>query len=114
MTNKRTFRLFNALNNGELPLKEETIHEPFDELNDRTKDVTRIIHSIMEEFEAFGVYNQRMEGTNDKNLREILEHNRDEEIDHAMILLEKLRKMEPAFDERMKKYLFQESDEIKD
>lgn len=114
MTRKKDFRLFNALNKGELPIKEEIVHEPFDDLNDNTKDITRIIHSMMEELEAFGVYNQRMEGTKDKNLREILKHNRDEEIDHAMILLEKLRKIEPAFDERMEKYLFKDTDEIKD
>jgi len=114
MTKEKDFRLFKALSKGELPLSEELDHEPKDELDDKTRDISRIIHSLMEEIEAFDVYNQRMQGTKDKELSEILEHNRDEELDHAMMLLEKLRKLEPAVDERMKKYLFKEGDKVKD
>ena len=57
------YRLFKAINNGGLPLKEEVLHEPFDSLSDEAQDITRIVHSMMEELEAVGVYNQRMEGT---------------------------------------------------
>ncbi len=108
------YRLFKTINSGKLPIKEEILHEPFDSLSDQTKDITRIVHSMMEELEAVGVYNQRMEGTKDAELRDILEHNRDEEIDHVMKLLEKLRKVMPQVDERMKKYLFQKGNKNKD
>lgn len=108
------FELFKALNEGELPLKEKVLHEPFNDLSDKAKDITRIAHSMMEELEAIGVYNQRMEGTKDAELRDILQHNRDEEIDHAMKLLEKLRKVMPEVEERMKKYLFQKDNKNKD
>lgn len=108
------FKLFQALNKGKLPLKEEILHEPFDGLSNQAQDITRIVHSMMEELEAVGVYNQRMEGTKDAELRDILQHNRDEEIDHAMKLLEKLRKVMPEVEERMKKYLFQKDSKNKD
>lgn len=108
------YNLFKALNKGKLPLKEEILHEPFDDLSDQAKDITRIVHSMMEELEAVGVYNQRMEGTKDAELRDILEHNRNEEIDHAMKLLERFRKIMPEVEERMKKYLFQKGNKNKD
>lgn len=112
----KDFKLFGALNNGtRLPLAENDImHEPAGELSEEARDVTRIIHSLIEELEAFGVYNQRMDATSDEDLSGILEHNRDEEMDHAMMLLEKLRKTFPAVDERMKKYLFQDGNIPKD
>jgi len=106
---KKDFKLFGPLSRGELPnINENVEHEPHDKLDAKTLDISRIIHSIIEEFEAFDVYNQRMVSTEDDDLREILKHNRDEEIDHAMMLLEKMRELEPAFDERMKKYLLKE------
>ena len=108
------FKLFKAVSKGKLPVNEEILHEPFDDLSDKAKDITRIVHSMIEELEAIGVYNQRMEGTKDTELRDILEHNRNEEIDHAMKLLEKFRKVMPEVEERMKKYLFQKGNENKD
>lgn len=116
MKKDKNFKLFGALNNGtELPLTENDImHEPADELSGEARDASRIIHSLIEELEAFGVYNQRMDATSDEDLSRILEHNRDEEMDHAMMLLEKLRKTFPVVDERMKKYLFQDGNNTKD
>ena len=85
-------------------------HEPAAELSDETKDMHRAIVSLMEELEAVDWYNQRAEQTTDKQLKKILEHNRDEEIEHAVMALEWLRRCTPKFDEHMKTYLFTEGD----
>jgi hypothetical protein len=65
---------------------------------------------VQEELEAVDWYNQRAEATDDKQLRRILEHNRDEEIEHAMMGLEYLRRINPVFDKQMRTYLFTEGD----
>ncbi|HEV7891366.1 MAG TPA: hypothetical protein VGP08_12050, partial [Pyrinomonadaceae bacterium] len=54
--------------------------------------------------------NQRVEVTKDDQLRRILAHNRDEEIEHAMMALEYLRRINPVFDKHMRTYLFTEGD----
>jgi hypothetical protein len=110
MTKKNDFRLFRTLSDSNLPLSEalEAPDEPYDLLDSETIDISRIIHSMMEELQAFNDYNIRMYATKDKKLREILEHNRDEESDHFMMLLEMLRMKMPVIDERVKKYLFKE------
>jgi hypothetical protein len=65
---------------------------------------------LQEELEAVDWYNQRVEVTKDKQLKRILAHNRDEEIEHAMMALEYLRRINPIFDKHMKTYLFTEGD----
>jgi hypothetical protein len=74
-------------------------HESYEKLSERTLNFSRAIKSLQEELEAVDWYNQRAEVTNDEQLRRILEHNRDEEIEHAMMALEYLRRMSPAFRE---------------
>jgi uncharacterized protein len=68
------------------------------------------VKSVQEELEAVDWYNQRAQATKDAQLRRILEHNRDEEIEHAMMGLEYLRRMSPVFDKHMRTYLFSEGD----
>jgi hypothetical protein len=65
---------------------------------------------LQEELEAVDWYNQRVEVTKDDQLRRILAHNRDEEIEHAMMALEYLRRINPVFDKHMRTYLFTEGD----
>jgi hypothetical protein len=48
--------------------------------------------SVQEELEAVDWYNQRAQPTKDKQLREILIHNRNEELEHAIMGLEYLRR----------------------
>jgi len=60
--------------------------------------------------EAVDWYNQRVEVTKDEQLRRILAHNRDEEVEHAMMALEYLRRTNPVFDKHMRTYLFTEGD----
>jgi len=85
-------------------------HEGYERLSEETLNFSRAIKSVMEELEAVDWYNQRAAVTNDNQLKRILEHNRDEEIEHAMMALEYLRRMNSAFDKHMRTYLFTEGD----
>jgi hypothetical protein len=66
----------------------------------------RAIVSLMEELEAVDWYNQRVDACKDAELRRILEHNRDEEKEHAAMVLEWIRRRDPKFDEELRDYLF--------
>lgn len=83
-------------------------HEPADELSPQTRDMHRAIRSMIEELEAVDWYNQRIDASDDEELRAILAHNRDEEKEHAAMLLEWIRRRDEAFDEELKDYLFTE------
>ncbi len=69
-------------------------------------DMHRAIVSLMEELEAVDWYNQRADVCSDPELKAILEHNRDEEKEHAAMLLEWIRRQDGAFDKELKDYLF--------
>jgi ferritin-like protein len=77
-------------------------HEDERSLSTRTKDLHRAIVSLQEELEAIDWYQQRVDATADPELREILAHNRDEEKEHAMMLLEWLRRRDVVFARMMK------------
>ncbi len=77
-------------------------HEDERSLTPRTKDLHRAIVSLQEELEAIDWYQQRADATEDPELREILAHNRDEEKEHAMMLLEWLRRKDVVFARMMK------------
>jgi ferritin-like protein len=83
-------------------------HEPIEELSHKTRDMHRAIVSLMEELEATDWYNQRAEVCKDAELKVILEHNRDEEKEHAAMLLEWIRRKDPCFSKKLKDYLFTE------
>ena len=85
-------------------------HESYEKMSEETLNFSRAVKSVQEELEAVDWYNQRAEVTKDKQLRRILEHNRDEEIEHAMMALEYLRRINPVFDKHMRTYLFTEGD----
>jgi uncharacterized protein len=86
----------------------EGYHEPFELLSEKTKDMHRAIESLMEELEAVDWYNQRIDVCQDDELRRILEHNRDEEKEHAAMVLEWIRRQDPRMDKELRDYLFQE------
>jgi ferritin-like protein len=86
----------------------ETLHEPIESLSPATRDLHRALVSLMEELEAIDWYQQRADATPDAELRAVMEHNRDEEIEHAMMALEWIRRQSPKFDENMRTYLFSE------
>ena len=85
-------------------------HESYEQMSEETLNFSRAVKSVQEELEAVDWYNQRAEVTKDKQLRRILEHNRDEEIEHAMMALEYLRRINPVFNKHMRTYLFTEGD----
>lgn len=84
-------------------------HEPEGLLNDKTMDISRAIQSLKEELEAVDWYNQRVTATKDESLRAILAHNRDEEIEHAAMVLEWLRRNMDKWDDELSTYLFTEA-----
>lgn len=86
----------------------EGYHEPVSELSDETRDMHRAIISLMEELEAVDWYQQRIDVCKDDELRRILEHNRDEEKEHAAMVLEWIRRRDPKFNDELKDYLFTE------
>jgi uncharacterized protein len=86
----------------------EGYHEPFDKLSEETKDMHRAITSLMEELEAIDWYNQRMDACADQELRQILEHNRDEEKEHAAMVLEWIRRRDPKLDHELRESLFKD------
>lgn len=81
-------------------------HERFEDLSVEARDMHRAIVSLMEELEAVDWYNQRHEACSDQALKAILMHNRDEEKEHASMLLEWIRRRDPTFSHEMKDYLF--------
>jgi ferritin-like protein len=93
-------------------MSSEALHEPREKLSNEVVDQHRAIVSIMEELEAVDWYNQRASGTEDETLRRLLEHNRDEEKEHAAMLIEWLRRSDPKIDEELRTYLFTEGDII--
>jgi len=84
----------------------EGYHESLEELSEKTRDMHRAIVSLMEELEAVDWYNQRIDACTDDELKAILRHNRDEEKEHAAMVLEWIRRQDPIFDKEMKDTLF--------
>lgn len=84
----------------------EGYHEPIEELSDETRDMHRAITSLMEELEAVDWYNQRVDACKDVELKNILAHNRDEEKEHAAMVLEWIRRKDDSFSKELKEFLF--------
>ncbi len=80
--------------------------EPADILDQKTNDEAKALKSLMEEVEAVNYYNQRVAATPNAELKELLAHNRDEEIEHAAMLIEWLRRNMEGWDKELKTYLF--------
>ena len=89
-------------------MSSENLHEAPESLSPRTRDIHRAIVSLMEELEAIDWYQQRAEACADPALRDVLVHNKNEEIEHAVMTLEWLRRAEPEFDRELRKILFRE------
>lgn len=85
---------------------ESYYHEPATELSTATRDLHRAMASLIEEIEAIDWYQQRIDVSPDVALKEILQHNLDEEVEHAAMALEWLRRRMPQFDAALRTYLF--------
>jgi ferritin-like protein len=83
-----------------------SFHESEERLRPQTMDHHRAIVSLMEELEAVDWYDQRIDAAGDPELRAILVHNRDEEKEHAAMVLEWLRRRDPELDRFLRQYLF--------
>ena len=82
------------------------LHEERNRVSEKTVDRKRAIDSLREELEAIDWYAQRMDATRNKELKTILQHNMDEEKEHAAMLLEWIRRNDPHFNKMLKKKLF--------
>lgn len=91
----------------------QNYHEPPELLSEKTKDYIRALHSLREEIEAIDWYEQRIDVATDQQLKKILTHNRNEEMEHACMTLEWLRRNMEGWDKKLKTYLFTEMDIIK-
>jgi ferritin-like protein len=80
--------------------------EPGGELSAEVRDMHRAIESLKEEMEAVDWYNQRVDLCEDEDLKAILAHNRDEEKEHAAMIIEWIRRVDPTFDKELKDYVF--------
>ncbi|KUO92981.1 MAG: ferritin [Thermocladium sp. ECH_B] len=81
----------------------------YEELKDIDKhvvDLSRARQSLIEELEAIMFYDERISATSDESLREVLKHNRDDEKEHASLLIEWLRRNDPEFDKELREKLF--------
>ncbi len=87
-------------------MSSEGYHEPIELLSEETKNKHRAIVSLIEELEAVDWYQQRAEACPDASLKAVLQHHRDEEIEHAMMNLEWLRRHDEVVDRNARRYLF--------
>lgn len=81
-------------------------HEPIEKLDEKALNISRALNSLKEEIEAIDWYNQRVVASQDPELKAIMAHNRDEEIEHAVMSLEWLRRNMDKWDEEFRTYLF--------
>ena len=86
-------------------MSSESYHEPIELLSEPTKNMHRALVSLREELEAVDWYQQRAEACSDPDLAGVLTHNKNEEIEHAMMTLEWIRRHNPVFDTNLKTYL---------
>ncbi len=88
-------------------MSSEMLHEPAAQLAPATIDRHRAIVSLMEELEAIDWYQQRVDATSEADLKAILTHNRDEEKEHAAMVVEWLRRHDPELERHLRTHLFQ-------
>ncbi len=81
-------------------------HESEDKLRAETQDNHRALTSMQEELEAADWYDQRVDAATDPALKEILAHNRDEEKEHFVMLLEWYRRRDAKMSAELKTRLF--------
>ncbi len=87
-------------------MSSNSYQEPVEELSAKARDMHRAIVSLMEELDAIDSYNQRASLCKDTELKSILVHNRDEEKEHASMLLEWIQRKDTMFSKKLKEFLF--------
>jgi ferritin-like protein len=91
-----------------MPENSQGLHEPLETLRAETIDMHRAVVSVMEELQAIDWYGQRVDAAQDPELRAILQHNRDDEKEHAAMLLEWIRRHDAVFEQQLRKFLFRD------
>lgn len=86
----------------------DSYHETLALLTEETRNMHRALVSLMEELQAIDWYRQRADACTDPQLTGVLLHNRNEEIEHAAMLMEWIRRHDGHCNEMMRKYLFTE------
>ena len=86
-------------------MSSDSYHEPLELLSEGTRNLHRAIVSLKEELEAVDWYQQRAEACSDPELKAVIEHNRDEEVEHAMMTLEWIRRNQPTFAKNVGAYV---------
>ena len=86
----------------------EGYHEPIERLSPATQDFHRAVISLIEELEAIDWYDQRVDACTDADLKAILAHNRDEEIEHAAMTLEWIRRRNAVVDRELRATQFKD------
>ncbi|HEY3694228.1 ferritin [Phenylobacterium sp.] len=89
-------------------MSSEGLHVPREQLQKRTLNLHYAITSLIEELEAVDWYRQRADDCDDPALKAILLHNAGEEIEHASMALEWIRRNDVQFDAQLREYLFAE------
>lgn len=89
-------------------MSSEVLHVPREKLRRETLNLHYAITSLMEEFEAVDWYRQRADDCDDPSLKAILLHNAKEELEHAAMVLEWIRRNDPEANAQLKEYLFSE------
>ncbi len=86
----------------------DNLHAPRERLSKDTLHLHHAIVSLMEELEAVDWYRQRADDCDDEALKEILLHNMREEMEHACMVLEWLRRNNHDFAKELKDNLFKD------
>jgi hypothetical protein len=90
-------------------MSSENLHAPRERLSPQTLNLHFAIVSLMEELDAIDWYRQRADDAEDERLKGLLLHNMREEMEHASMLLEWIRRHDGDFERFLKTYLFTES-----
>lgn len=91
-------------------MSSEGLHAPRERLSTETLSMHHAIVSLMEELEAVDWYRQRADDCEDAALKEILLHNMREEMEHAAMVLEWIRRNNKDFEKELKEYLFKDGE----
>jgi len=89
-------------------MSSEVLHVAREKLSRQTLEMHYAITSLMEELEAVDWYRQRADDIEDPELKAIVLHNAREELEHAAMVLEWIRRHDPEAEAQLKEYLFTE------
>ena len=89
-------------------MSSEGLHAPREKLTEKTITLHQAIASLIEELEAVDWYRQRADDCSDPELKEILLHNMREEMEHAAMVLEWIRRNDPDFEHELRDNLFKD------